>query len=270
MPLSDALRSYAAELGRLVVPVVCPGCGAPDVPWCSGCVAALAPGPPRRVEADAPRLDRLDGVAPLPVWACASYVGPVRELLPAWKDQGRLDLTPLMVVRTFGEEVWKLTVLELAFSIGMLLGGAVIAAWATRRSRVGLIAGSTVVFGVLSVGMGLSTNMWVFFGLMFLLGLAVPFFSTPSMTVLQETVEPQMQGRVFGFVGIVMALAMPTGMAAFGPLADRFSVESLLVAAGIALFVVVGAAVAAPSGRRAMAAAEDRTRLPAAPTVGGP
>ena len=32
-------------------------------------------------------------------------------------------LTPLMIVRTFGEEVWKLTVNELAFSIGMVLGG---------------------------------------------------------------------------------------------------------------------------------------------------
>jgi DHA3 family macrolide efflux protein-like MFS transporter len=164
-------------------------------------------------------------------------------------------LTPLMVVRTFGDEVWKLTVNELAFSIGMLLGGAAIAAWGQNRNRMSLLLGSTAVFGVLSVGMGLSTNMWVFFSLMFALGLAVPAFSTPSMTVLQETVEPEMQGRVFGFVGIVMALAMPVGMAVFGPLADRFTVQSLLVVAGVALFAVVGLALALPSGRRSIAAA---------------
>lgn len=93
-------------------------------------------------------------------------------------------LTPLMVVRTFGEEVWKLTALELAFSIGMLLGGAAVAAWAGNRSRIGLILGSTLVFGALSVAMGLSTNLWVFLAFMFLLGLSVPAFSTPSMTVL--------------------------------------------------------------------------------------
>lgn len=164
-------------------------------------------------------------------------------------------LTPLMVVRTFGEEVWKLTVNELAFSIGMLLGGVAIAAWGGSRNRIAMLLGSTLVFGALSVGMGLSTNMWVFFSLMFALGLAVPFFSTPSMTVLQETVEPEMQGRVFGFVGIVMAVAMPIGMAVFGPLADTFTVEQLLVAAGLALFGVVGLALALPSGRRAMTAA---------------
>lgn len=167
-------------------------------------------------------------------------------------------LTPLMVVRTFGDEVWKLTVNELAFSVGMLLGGAAIAAWAERWSRIAMMIGSTLVFGALSVGMGLATNMWFFFTLMFALGVAVPAFSTPSVTVLQETVEPEVQGRVFGFVGIVTAVAMPLGMAVFGPLADRFAVESLLVASGLALFVVLGLALAAPSGRRSLAAARDR------------
>ncbi|GCE77238.1 MFS transporter [Cellulomonas biazotea] len=172
-------------------------------------------------------------------------------------------LTPLMVVRTFGDEVWKLTANELAFSIGMLIGGAVVATWAANRSRIGMIVGSTVAFGGISIGLGLSTNLWVFLGFMFLLGLGVPFFSTPSTTVLQETVEPQMQGRVFGFVGIVMAVAMPFGMAVFGPLADRMSVELLLVLAGVALFVVVGVALALPSGRRALEDARRQTVAPA-------
>jgi DHA3 family macrolide efflux protein-like MFS transporter len=166
-------------------------------------------------------------------------------------------LTPLMIVRTFGEEVWKLTVNELAFSIGMVLGGAAVAAWAGKWNRVRMILISTLVFGVISIGLGLSTNLWVFFAFMFLLGLSVPTFSTPSFTVLQETVEPEMQGRVFGFVGIVMAVSMPFGMAVFGPLADTFSVESLLIWAGVALLLVVALALAVPGGRRAMHAANE-------------
>jgi len=168
-------------------------------------------------------------------------------------------LTPLMVVRTFGEEVWKLTVNEIAFSVGMILGGALLAVWGGKGNRITMILGSTFAFGGLSIGLGLSTNLWVFFAFMFVLGLAVPFFSTTSMTVLQETVEPERQGRVFGFVGIVMAVAMPLGMAVFGPLADQFSVESLLIAAGFVLFVVVGLAVLLPSGRRALRAAGEHS-----------
>ncbi|MGK9147895.1 MFS transporter [Plantibacter flavus] len=167
-------------------------------------------------------------------------------------------LTPLMIARTFGDEVWMLTVNEIAFSIGMVGGGAIIAIWGGTKNRVLLIVGSSVVFGVLSIGLGLSTNLWVFFGFMFLLGLAVPFFSTTSMTLLQERVEPERQGRVFGFVGIVMAVSMPIGMVVFGPLADVVSVESLLVVAGILTFAVVAIAALVPSGRRAMAAVREQ------------
>lgn len=86
---------WLRELGRLVVPVSCPGCGALDVLWCPACEALLG-GPPARVEAAAPRLDRLDGVPALPVWAVAAYAGPVREVVVAWKDRGRSDLDRLV------------------------------------------------------------------------------------------------------------------------------------------------------------------------------
>ncbi|WP_344737229.1 MFS transporter [Microbacterium awajiense] len=174
------------------------------------------------------------------------------------------NLTPLMLVRSFpaGEQqdVVNLAVLEIAFSIGMTLGGIVVASLFANRSRVGMLVVSSLVFGALSIGLGLSPNIWVFFAFMFLVGLAVPFFSTPSMTLLQETVEPERQGRVFGFVGIVMAVAMPFGMVVFGPLADVVPIEVLLVAAGILTFVVVGLAVWLPAGRRAVTAARAASR----------
>jgi DHA3 family macrolide efflux protein-like MFS transporter len=153
-------------------------------------------------------------------------------------------------------------VLEIAFSVGMMLGGILVASLFAKRSRIGLIVVSSLVFGVLSIGLGLSTSIWMFFGFMFLVGLAVPFFSTPSMTLLQETVEPERQGRVFGFVGIVMAVAMPIGMVVFGPLADVEPIELLLFAAGVLTFVVIGLAVWLPAGQRAIAAARQASQAP--------
>jgi len=75
-------------------------------------------------------------------------------------------LTPLMIVRTFGSEVWKLTVNEVAFSVGMVLGGALLATWGGLKNRGTMIVASTLVFGVLSVGLGLSTHLVVFFAFM--------------------------------------------------------------------------------------------------------
>jgi len=60
---------------------------------------------------------------------------------------------------------------------------------------------------------------------------------------------------VFGYVGIVIALATPIGMAVFGPLSDLISVQTLLVASGIATALFMAVAVAVPSGRSAIRAA---------------
>jgi DHA3 family macrolide efflux protein-like MFS transporter len=168
-------------------------------------------------------------------------------------------LTPLMVVRSFGEEVWKLTALEVAFAIGMTLGGAAVAAFGQRFSRMGLILGSLATMGVLTVALGLSPNLAVFLIVMFLVGFFIPGFSTPSMTVVQEVVEPERHGRVFGFWGIVGAVAMPLGMAIFGPMAQVMSVESVLVIAGVLMMIALAVALLAPAGRKAVKAARVST-----------
>jgi len=162
-------------------------------------------------------------------------------------------LTPLMIARSFGEEVWMLTANEIAFSVGMLAGSALIAALAPRLRRlVVVVAAIAVVFGVINIGLGLSPNIWVFIAFMLLCGLAIPIMQTPLTTLFQLKADPEYLGRVFGLVGVVMSLAMPLGMALFGPFADVMSIEALLVTAGIATFVVMAIAVLLPSGRRAI------------------
>ena len=169
------------------------------------------------------------------------------------------NLAPLMIARNFGAEVWKLTVFEVSFSVGMALGGALVAIFAKKFSRIGMIIGTSIFFGVLAVGLGFTTNLIIFYVLFFIIGIAVPSFFTSAMTLLQETVELERQGRVFGFVGIVIAVAMPLGMSVLGPLADVFPVESLLITTGAAMVVVATAAVLLPAGRRAIAAAHAST-----------
>lgn len=169
------------------------------------------------------------------------------------------NLSPLMLVRNFGTEVWKLTVLELSFGVGMVMGGALMAIFASKLDRITTIISTSAGFGILAIVMGFSTNLILFYAMFFVIGLIVPAFSTSAMTLLQETVEPERQGRVFGFVGIVMAVAMPLGMALLGPLADVVSVESILIATGALTVVIALIAVLLPSGRRVIAAAHAST-----------
>ena len=87
----EALRSAGSELGRLLVPLECGGCGTADVRVCARCAAHLTG--VRRADAGAPRLDRFGDGAAWPVLAAGDYTGPVRELVVAWKDRDRADLT---------------------------------------------------------------------------------------------------------------------------------------------------------------------------------
>jgi DHA3 family macrolide efflux protein-like MFS transporter len=171
------------------------------------------------------------------------------------------NLSPLFIARNFGSEVWKLTVAEVLFSIGMALGGVALATFASKVNKISLIIATSISFGFLSIAMGLSANLIVFYALFFVIGLIVPSFFTSAMTTLQETVEPERQGRVFGFVGIVISVAMPIGMSVLGPLADVFPVENLLVASGVAMIIAVGLAVSLPAGRRAVAAARASSQV---------
>ncbi|MBF4571714.1 MFS transporter [Herbiconiux sp. VKM Ac-1786] len=179
-------------------------------------------------------------------------------------------ITPLLVARTFGDEVWMVTVLELAFSVGMIIGGVLVSTVLARFSRMGLILFATFGFAVFTTALGLSPNLWVFYGFMFGFGLLVPLFSAPFMTLVQETVDPDKHGRVFSYVGIVMALAAPIGMSVFGPLADVISVQLLLVVAGAVTVVVVVVAIALPSGRAAIAASRAVAEKEAAGDSGAP
>lgn len=219
---------------------------------------ALVPVPTlaRVASADKPSYftDLKDGITyifgnPLVRWVMAIF-GIVFLLIVAPSN-----LSPLMVVRNFGTEVWMLTVLEIAFGVGMLIGGILISVFAAKIDRLGAIVTTSILFGLLAIGMGFTTNLIVFYSLFFVIGVIVPAFSTSAFTLLQETVEPERQGRVFGFVGIVMSTAMPLGMAILGPLADVVSVELLLIITGAMTVLIATVAVLLPSGKRAIAAA---------------
>jgi len=162
-------------------------------------------------------------------------------------------LTPLMIVRTFGEDVWLLTVSEIAFAVGMFIAGGVVAAIGPKITRpVVLAVAMTALFGGLNIALGVSPNIWIFAVFMLLAGAAIPMMSTPLTTLLQLRVDPQLHGRVFGLVGVVMSVAMPVGMIVLGPLSDVVQVETLLIVAGAITFVAVAVVALLPSGRGAI------------------
>lgn len=142
-------------------------------------------------------------------------------------------LTPLMVTRTFGDEVWLLTVNEMVFSIGSIFGGVIIAAWGGFKNRIHTIGAFSLGFALTSAALALPGNLWVYLAILLVTGLCMPFISSPFMVILQERIALSMQGRIFSLIQILATAAVPLGMAVFGPLADVVSVELLLIVTGL-------------------------------------
>lgn len=141
-------------------------------------------------------------------------------------------LTPLQTARTFGPEVWRLTAIEIAFSVGMLIGGIIIASWGGFKNRIVSMAVATFLLGLFTIGLGLVPVFWIYIGLMVVTGVVIPLFNSPATVLIQETVDPNYMGRVFGVMAMIYSSMMPLGMVIFGPLADYVAIEWLLIFTG--------------------------------------
>jgi len=147
-------------------------------------------------------------------------------------------LTPLLVTRSYGIEVWKLIANEITFSVGMIIGGIVMSVWGGFKNKVYTMTLSSIVMGICTFALGVIPVFWIYLFFMVVFGIAMPMFNTPSTVLLQEKVDENYIGRVFGVYGMISSAVMPLGMLIFGPLSDIIKIEWLLVGTGIFIFIL--------------------------------
>lgn len=141
-------------------------------------------------------------------------------------------LTPLQVARSFGDEVWRLTAIEIAFSVGMMLGGIAIASWGGLKNRTHTMIAAALLTAACTIVLGLVPVFWIYLAVMGITGLVMPFYNTPFTVMLQEKVEPDYMGRVFSVFTMISTSVMPLAMLVFGPIADYVRIEQLLLITG--------------------------------------
>lgn len=142
-------------------------------------------------------------------------------------------LTPLQVVRSYGDEVWRLSAVEIGFSSGMILGGMIMAAWGGFRNKIHTMALSTFITGLSTVVIGIKPAFLLYVLMIIVSGITMPFFGTPATVLIQKKVDPSYLGRVYSVYGMIHSSTMPLGMLIFGPLADKLDIEPMLIITGI-------------------------------------
>ena len=159
-------------------------------------------------------------------------------------------LTPLQVARNWGDGIWilaggisfgaeqRLAAIEIAFSVGMMLGGLLLGVWGGFRNRSHTNALAMSVFGIGSVALGLIADFWLYVLCMGTIGLFMSAFNAPMMATLQTNVDGAYMGRVFSVLAMMGSLMMPLGMVLWGPLSDIVAIDWLLVGTGALLFLM--------------------------------
>jgi MFS transporter, DHA3 family, macrolide efflux protein len=166
-------------------------------------------------------------------------------ILPAF------NLLPIMVSRDFQYGVDVLAITNTIIGIAMAVGSIIISIWGGFKRKM-----FTMAIGVSMMGVG-----FLFFGLapfnryLFVLigaaifGLYNPFLNAPMSALLQESVAPEMQGRVFSLLVTTARAAIPLGMIVAGPLADQVNVQTWYIAGGIYCLIMGVSLVSIPAIR---------------------
>jgi DHA3 family macrolide efflux protein-like MFS transporter len=145
------------------------------------------------------------------------------------------SLLPLMVKDYFGGSAIHLSYVESAMGSGMIVGGALLGIWGgfSRKILTSLIGLMGMGAGTLILALAPSSAMFLAVGGALLVGFMTPITMGPFFAIIQSTVEPDMQARIFSLLSSVGTGIAPLGLIIAGPVADRVGIQAWFLLGGI-------------------------------------
>lgn len=149
-------------------------------------------------------------------------------------------LFPLMSMGYFGGTTTYASIVEIVFAVGMLAGGLLLSTWGGFKSRTISIVTSFTAMGVALTMAGLLpiNGLLIFVFCSAIMGLSAPFYNGVQMALIQEKIQPEYLGRVFGLLGSIMSLAMPLGLIVSGIFADQIGINRWFALSGIGILAL--------------------------------
>jgi DHA3 family macrolide efflux protein-like MFS transporter len=149
-------------------------------------------------------------------------------LMPAF------SLLPLLVKDYFGGDAIQLGWVEAAMGIGVVVGGALLGVWGgfERKILTSMIGLMGLGAGTLILALAPSSAILLAVGGALLFGAMNPITMGPFFAVIQSTVEPDMQARIFSIMSSVGGGIAPVGLMIAGPVADRVGIQAWFLLGG--------------------------------------
>lgn len=147
------------------------------------------------------------------------------------------SMYPLITMGYFNGTVGNAGLVQIIYSVGMLAGGTIIGLFGKWKDRMKPFLMSYLVLGLTLVASGIlppnQQGFVCFAALSALTGMAVPFFDTLLLSMIQQSFPMEQLGRIMGVVMSLLSLPGPLGLIFAGPVADQIGVEKLFLIAGI-------------------------------------
>jgi len=152
------------------------------------------------------------------------------------------SLLPLLVQNDLGGNAMTLGWMTSLFGAGMIAGGVVLGSWGGFSRRIVTTLAGIIGLGaaVLVLGMAPPDPIIIASTALLTVGLMVPFCNGPIYAIMQTTIEPAFQGRVFSLLGSLAAATAPLGLLLAAPIASFAGVRAWFLAGG-AISLAMGA-----------------------------
>lgn len=162
------------------------------------------------------------------------------------------SLFPLVSMNYFSGDAVSASVVETAYSLGMLLGSLLLGLWGGTRNKMSTMTAAVFALGACLMGMGMLSpaGFTAFVVLALGMGLASPFFNSLFTALIQERVEGEYLGRVMGLASAIMTLSSPIGLGASALFAEQVGVMHWFGLAGVVTAVCGILCLALPAVRR--------------------
>lgn len=166
-------------------------------------------------------------------------------------------LFPLMTLEHFRGTTYMMSIVEIAWGIGMLIGGAVIGHRRLNNYKVVLINITYLVLGLTFLFSGIlpPSGFAIFAAITVIGGITMTLYSGSFTVILQTMVEPAALGRVFSLYSSITLLPSMIGLLATGYIADVIGIANAFIISGIGI-ALLGICAFMISPIRKMVAAE--------------
>ena len=161
------------------------------------------------------------------------------------------SLMPLLVYEDFGLGAEEFAWIQMVMGVGMVAGSLILSVWGGFKKKVytsafGLMVGT---IGLLMMSFAPTSAYWMLLVGIGIFGTTNPIVNGPILAIFQESVDPNMQGRIFSLIGTVSLAASPVGMLIAGPVSEWLGVQTWFLIGTIYIIFMCSSMILLPAIR---------------------